>query len=234
MPAVRRSITAHPVNLVHALSAVAALHRFRREGRLVQEQAEAAMALANEHGLPFFTAWATFLQGWARAAQGQGEAGVAQMYHGLTAHGATGATLGPPPLLALLAEALAWVGQVDAGLRVLDEALAAMHQTGVQFYEAEVHRLTGELLLRQVDGASGSLPRYAAGEARFQQALAIARQQQAKSLELRAATSLARLWQQQGKRTEAYELLAPIYGWFTEGFDTADLQEARALLEALT
>jgi hypothetical protein len=115
---------------------------------------------------------------------------------------------------------------------VLDEVLAVVPQTGVQFYEAELHRLTG-VLQQQASGAVGGLPRHAESEARFQQALAIARQQQARSLELRAATSLARLWQQQGRRDDARELLAPIYGWFTEGFDTADLQEAQALLTAL-
>jgi hypothetical protein len=107
---------ARPISLVHTLSAVAALHQFRREGRLAQEQAEAAMALASEHGLPFFAAWGAMLRGWALAAQGQGEAGVAQLHHGLAAFCATGATLGRPRFLAYLAEAWAWVGQADARL----------------------------------------------------------------------------------------------------------------------
>jgi predicted ATPase len=109
----------------------------------------------------------------------------------------------------------------------LGEALAVVHNTGRRFYEAELYRLKGELLLAR------SAAHRAEAEACFQRALDMARRQQAKSLELRAAMSLSRLWQQQGKRTEAYELLAPIYGWFTEGFDTADLQEAKALLETL-
>ena len=109
------------------------------------------------------------------------------------------------------------------------EALATVHNTGERWYEAELHRLKGELLLAQ----EGKRHKSVEGEACFQQALAIARRQQAKSLELRAAMSLARLWRQRGKRAEAYELLAPIYGWFTEGFDTADLQEANALLKEL-
>jgi predicted ATPase len=137
-------------------------------------------------------------------------------------------------MLRELAEAWAWVGQTDAALHVLDEALVVAHQTGQRVHEAELHRLTGELLLWQAGVAAGGLPRRAEGEGRFQQALDIARQQQAKSVELRAAMSLARLWQQQGKRTEAYALLAPVYHWFTEGFDTADLQEAKSLLAQLS
>jgi predicted ATPase len=117
--------------------------------------------------------------------------------------------------------------EVHEGLRVLAEALAAAHHSGERYCEAELHRLRGELLLLQ------SADQYAEAEACFHQALAIARRQQARSLELRAAMSLGRLWQQQGKRMEAHALLAPIYGWFTEGFDTADLQEAKALLEDL-
>ncbi len=133
-----------------------------------------------------------------------------------------------PWWLALLAEACGKVGQLDEGLRAVEEALAAVQHNEEHHYEAEVYWLKGELLLQEAP------THQEAAEEHFQQALAVARRRQAKSWELRAAMSLSRLWQQQGKRTEAYELLAPIYGWFTEGFDTADLQEARALLEALT
>ena len=129
--------------------------------------------------------------------------------------------------LALLAEVYGKEGQIEEGLNVLAEALAAVRSTGGYFYEAELYRLKGELLLQQV------VPDEPQAEACFQQALDITRRQQAKSLELRAAMSLSRLRQRQGKRAEAYELLAPIYDWFTEGFDTADLQDARALLEEL-
>jgi predicted ATPase len=129
--------------------------------------------------------------------------------------------------LGLLAEACGQAGQVEEGLRALREALEAIQTTEERICEVEVYRLKGELLLQQSAAQQG------AAEASFHQALTVARRQQAKSLELRAAMSLSRLWQQQGKRAEAYELLAPIYGWFTEGFDTADLQEAKALLEAL-
>src|SRR5262249_51130261 len=150
-----------------------------------------------------------------------------RLRQGLDAYQATGAAFQRPHFLSLLAEVHRNLGQPEAGLTALREALALVETTGERYYEAELHRLTGELLLQ-----------HAAAEASHadicsQQALDIARRQQAKSLELRAAMSLSRLWQQQGKRDAAHDLLAPIYGWFTEGFDTADLQEAKALLEEL-
>jgi predicted ATPase len=150
------------------------------------------------------------------------------MHQGMTAVLATGQTPSRPLGLVLLAEAAGYVGQVEEGLRLLAEALTAFEASGRGDMLAEAYRLQGELLLRQ------AVPDAAQAEACFQQALAVARRQQAKSWELRAATSLSRLWQRKGKRDEARELLAPIYGWFTEGFDTADLQEAKALLEELT
>ena len=136
-------------------------------------------------------------------------------------------TASRPYYLALLAEAAAQVGQPTAGLEALAEALTILAKSTVRWWEAELYRLRGELLLQRSVAQPGE------AEACFQQSLAVARRQQAKSLELRAAMSLSRLWQQQGKRAEAYALLAPIYGWFTEGFDTADLQEAKVLLEEL-
>jgi predicted ATPase len=159
--------------------------------------------------------------------QGQGETGLAQMRQGLTATVATGQTLSRPYSLVSLAEAAGHAGQVEEGLRLLAEALAAFEASGEGDGLAEAYRLQGTLLLRQ------AVPDATQAEACFQQALAIARRQQAKSLELRAAMSLARLWQHQGKRDAARDLLAPIYHWFTEGFDTADLREAKALLDAL-
>ena len=129
--------------------------------------------------------------------------------------------------LVLLAEAYGQAGQAEEGLAVLAEALAHVDTTGERLCAAEVYWLKGELLLQQ------TIPDGVQAETCLHQALDIARHQQAKSWELRAAVSLARLWQRQGKRTEARQLLAEVYGWFTEGFDTADLQEARALLEAL-
>ena len=165
--------------------------------------------------------------GRALAMQGQGEAGMAEVCQGIAAYRATGAALLVPYYCTLLADVAAHLGHPDDGLQALVEAHTLMEQQEERYWEAEVCRLRGVLLLRQ-PGAS-----QAEAEALVQRALDVARRQEAKSLELRAAMSLARLWQQQGKRLEARELLAPVYGWFTEGFDTADFQEGKALLEGL-
>ena len=162
--------------------------------------------------------------------QGQSEAGIEQMRHGLAALRSTDAKRALPYYLALLAEGYGAVGQTDEGLCVLAEAFAEVATTAERRWEAELYRLQGELLLR-AQGSRRKAER--TPEACFRQALAVARQQQAKALELRAAVSLSRLWQQQGKRDAARQLLAEIYGWFSEGFDTRDLQEAKALLEQL-
>jgi len=159
--------------------------------------------------------------------QGEGEEGLAQLRQGLAAMVALEQGLARPFLLVLLAEAVGHNGQVEEGLRLLAEALTACEASGRADVLVEAYRLQGELLLRQ------AVPEAAQAETCFQQALTVARRQQAKSWELRAATSLSRLWQHRGKRAAAYDLLAPVYGWFTEGFDTADLQEAKALLEDL-
>src|SRR5262249_26777140 len=150
-----------------------------------------------------------------------------QLTQGLTAWHATGAEQGRSYWLALLAEAHGIMGQPEAGLTALAEALTVVDKTEERWYESECYRLKGELLLQQYSDHQ------AEAEDCFQQAISLARSQQAKSLELRAATSLARLWQQQGKREEARQLLGDVYGWFTEGFDTTDLKDAKALLEVL-
>src|SRR5262249_37331257 len=201
----------------------AELHQLRREGQAAQERAELEIALSGEQGSARELARGTILRGWALAWQGQGAEGLAQMCQGLSALRATGAEINRTYFLALLAEGYRGTGEVQEGLSVLAEARAAAHNSGERYCEAELHRLKGALLLLQ------SADQHAEAEACLHQALAIARRQQARSLELRAAMSLARLWQQQGKRMEAHALLAPTYGWFTEGFDTADLQEAKAL-----
>jgi predicted ATPase len=216
----------HPYSLARGLSYAALLHGHRREWSTAQERAEASLALSTAQGFGHWVGQVTFQRGWALAAQGQGEEGIAQMHQGLAAIRTTGATV-RPLALARLAEAYGGIGQAEEGLHRLAEALAAMDTTGERCDEAELYRIKGELLLRR------AVPDAPQAEACFQQALAVARRQQAKSLELRAALSLNRLWQQQGKRNEGYELLAPICGWFTEGFDTADLQEAKALLQEL-
>jgi len=213
---------AHAYGLTQALCRAADIHLYRREGPAAQVRAEATIALATEHGFAQSLACGTIVCGWARVEQGQREPGITQMRQGLAALQATGTEA--YLYLALLADAQGKGGQAEEGLTLLAEALTALGKAGAHGYEAELYRLKGELLLRL---AVSDAPQ---AEACFQQALAIARRQQAKSWELRAAMSLSRLWQQQGKRTEARALLAPIYDWFTEGFDTADLQEAKALL----
>jgi predicted ATPase/class 3 adenylate cyclase len=218
---------AHPFSLALALSYAAGVSRLRREWPASQAHTETLLALATEQGFAFWVASGTMLRGAALAAQGQGEAGIAEIRQGLAAWRATGAEVNVPGFLAMLATAYGDVGQPEAGLPLLDEALALGDKNDEHANEAEVYRVKGELLLML------SAEHQAEAAACYHQAIALARRQQAKSWELRAAMSLARLWQQQGKRTEARELLAPIYGWFTEGFDTADLQEAKALLEAL-
>jgi predicted ATPase len=159
--------------------------------------------------------------------QGRGEVGMVQVRHGIAAWRATGAALFVPCFCTVLAEVCDHLGHTADGLQALAEAYTLMEQDEERWWEAEIARLRGILLLRQ----PGTPP--AEAEAWLQRALDVARRQEAKSLELRAAMSLARLWQQQGKRDEARQLLAPIYGWFTEGFDTADLREAKALLGEL-
>src|SRR4029453_16698134 len=217
---------AHPYTLTLALYFAAMVHHLCRDVPLTWARAEALMTVATDQEFPLHLAQAMPLRGWTLTENGQGEEGIAQIHQGLAAYQATGATRDRPYYLALLAEASAKVEQTAEGLEALAEALATLAKSGVRWWEAELYRLRGELLLLSADNE-------AAAEACFHQALDIARRQQARSLELRAAMSLARLWQRQGKRAEAHQLLAPIYGWFTEGFDTADLQEAKALLEEL-
>jgi predicted ATPase len=219
---------AHPYSLAAAQLLLAWLHQLRQEAQAAYDRAAASTALATQQGFPLFVAWGTVPQGWALTRQEQWAAGMATMREGLAAAVATGSEVLHPYFLALLAEAYGAAGQLAEGLRLLVEAQDVVACTGERFYEAELYRLTGMLQLAQAPAA------HAEAETHMRYALAITRRQHAKSLELRAAMSLSRLWQQQGKQAEAYALLAPIYGWFTEGFDTADLQEARALLQELT
>jgi predicted ATPase len=216
----------HPFSLAFALTMTALVHQFRREVQAVRERAEALIALSTEQGFPQWLAYGTILRGWALTAQGEGAEGIAQIHQGLVARRALGSEIQRPYLLSLLAEAYGKVGQPEEGLTLLVEALA-LDSTGVRHWEAEHHRFKGELLLTHQGQKVGE------AEECFRQALDIARRQQAKSFELRAAMSLSRLWQQQGKQEEARQMLADIYGWFTEGFATADLQEAKFLLEEL-
>jgi predicted ATPase len=240
----------HSHSLAGALHSAAALHQLRREERAVQERADAALTLSTDQGFPMWVAMETILRGWAVAVQGHEVDGIAQMRQGLAAYRATGTEEMRSYLLAFLAEAYGKEGQPEEGLNVLAEALVFVRDTGECGWEAELYRLKGELTLQEANQKSKGKSQKskietnpqpltpdphteAEAEACFRKAIEVARRQSAKSWELRAATSLARLWQQQGKKAEAHQLLADIYRWFTEGFDTKDLQEAKALLEEL-
>ncbi|HSX80668.1 MAG TPA: hypothetical protein VLQ80_19110, partial [Candidatus Saccharimonadia bacterium] len=193
------------------------------------------IAVATAQNFALAQATGLIMSGWAIGVQEHSPEGLVQIQQGLVMYRLTGAEYQRPHYLTLLAEASGLLDQPEEGLAALDEALTVMEQTGERYYEAELHRQRGELLLLRAEKshpAQASRDQHDA-ETCLQQALNVSRRQQAKSLELRAAMSLSRLWQRQGKRAEAYALLAPIYGWFSEGFDTAVLHDARALLEAL-
>jgi len=215
----------HQFSLAFALSVKVQLHQLRRETNIVQEHAEALVTVSTENGFPFRAAHGSMLLGWAMVDRGEAKAGIARIEEGLATFQTTGARLQSSWWLGLRAEAYGKLGQREEGLTVLAEALRAVDDTGEHFYEAELQRLRGEFLLQ----LSSDNQREA--ETCFRQAMPIAQNQQAKAWELRTATSLARLWQQQGKIPEARDLLAPVYTWFTEGFDTADVQDAKALLD---
>jgi predicted ATPase len=218
----------HPYSLAWALCRAAFVFQFCRDVPAVYEQAEATVILSTEQGATQWVAQGTIFRGWALAMQDQGEAGMAQVHQGIATVRATGQALAVPYFCTVLAEVCDRLGHPEDGLQALAEAHTLVEQHDERWWEAEVCRLRGVLLLRQTGTPQ------AEAEAWLQRALDVARRQKAKSLELRAAMSLSRLWQQQGKQAEARALLAPVYDWFTEGFDTADLQEAQALLQELT
>jgi len=217
----------HPYSLADTQSTGATMvHLYRRDLQPARALAEASVTLASEHDFQFFLAQAIMQRGRVLAEQGRIEEGIAQLRQGLATWETAGTRYRRPTFLAWLAEAYGKAGQPEEGLSVLAEALAQVEQTGERYYEAELRRLEGELLLMQGDDAEA--------EASFRRAIEVAQRQQAKSWELRATVSLARLWQKQGRTDEARRMLAQIYGWFTEGFDTLDLKEAKALLEELS
>jgi predicted ATPase len=256
-----------PSDLAFALGFAGWFYRYRREALLAHERAEATIALSREQGFPFWLAFGMLVRGWTLAQQGRAQEGIAQMRQGLAAYRAIGSEVGLPHILSALAELYGQVGQSEEGLKVLVEALALMNNNDNRYYESELYRLKGELVLEP--GVRGPVsqeesqkskgknqksevtdPRLLTpdpegeAEACFLKAIEIARKQQAKSLELRAAMSLVRLRQQQatacstqretqGKLTEAHTMLSSVYNWFTEGFDTRDLRDAKTLLEQL-
>jgi predicted ATPase len=217
----------HPFTLAFAFWAVAQINQYRREVQATLERAEATIALSNEQGFPLLVEYGTPLRAWTLVMQGNTEEGIAQIRQIMTNKPAGITNAHWPMFYALLVEAYGAAGQTEEGLDVVAEALALVEKTDFRFYEAELRRLQGELLLKQ------AAPDSRQAEICLHRALDLTRSQQAKSLELRAAMSLSRLWHQHGKKEEACRLLKEIYGWFTEGFDTLDLQEAKALLEEL-
>jgi class 3 adenylate cyclase/predicted ATPase len=219
--------TSHPHSLGAALNWTVELHQHCGERQVVQEHAERSLAFSTDQGFPHWVAWATHNRGWALAMQGRSKEGIAQLHHGRDMLQDLGLELAMTGILGNIAEAYGHARQPEAGLQAMAEALKLMEQKGERRYEASLYRIKGELLL----GLSADHRTEA--ETCFHQALDVARRQQAKLLELGAAASLSRLWQQQSKRQEARELLAEIYGWFTEGFDTRFLKEVKALLEEL-
>jgi predicted ATPase len=186
------------------------------------------VAFGVEERNPFWLAMARVIWGWVLAEEGRVERGLGEIRTGLDGWRATGSAWLWPCYLALLAEASDKAHQTEQALEAIDEALATVRATSEGFYESELHRLRGEFLLRLSPRQNE-----ARAETECLQAMEIAQSQGARSLELRAATSLARLWRDHGRHTEAYDLLAPMYGWFTEGFETADLKDAKALLDGL-
>jgi predicted ATPase len=243
----------HPYSLAYALTVATRLDQFRRERHAVQDRAEMLMTLAREQGFPHWLAEGVILRGWALAEEGQRAEGIVQIRQGLAAWRTTGPKYMQPHFLTLLAEMYGKGEQLEEGLSVVVEALALVNKSGERYYEAELYRLKGELTLAQ-SRVQSLESRVKEAEEYFWKAIEIARKQQAKSLELRAAMSLARLWQQQalGQRAkskevrvgnteqetrnrldEAHRMLSEVYNWFTEGFDTKDLEEAQVLLEAL-
>jgi predicted ATPase len=219
----------HPSTMSFALSWAAWFHQYRGERRAVRVRVEEGMTLATGQGFSSRRVQAPFLQGWLLVEEGHEQGGITAMAKILAAdrtRGVSGRRIAQ--YAALLADAYRKSGRTIEGLRVVNEEQSRVHISGARFYQAEVHRIKGELLLAQDAADKG------AAEACFQSALQVARGQSAKSLELRAAMSLSRLWQRQGKKTQARQLLAEVYGWFTEGFDTADLKAAKALIDELS
>jgi predicted ATPase len=218
---------AQPYGVTLAQYFAAQIQRYCRNVQATHTHVEAAFARATDYGFVHWAARILPLSGWVLAHQGQWDEARNQLDQGLAAMADTGSVLGRPWALLLFADVCRMTGKVADGLTALTEALACIEDTGERYYEAELHRLQGELLLQQAS------PDGRQAEQCFQNALHIAHGQQAKSLELRVAMSLSRLWWQEGKSQEARGLLAPVYHGFTEGFDTADLKEAKVFLDQL-
>jgi predicted ATPase len=216
----------HKVTLGVCQFYAAVLYELRREPARLGEVAAEGMATCREQGVGFYLALLTVMHGSALVQRGGADA-IPSLRVGLASYLRTGALVLTPYLRAKLADAYRVAGRPDEALRTIDKALAAAERSQERWFEADLHRCRGELLL------AGDEADRSGAEACFRRALDVARHTGARSLELRATMSLVRRWGDRGKRAEAHDLLAPIYGWFTEGFDTPDLIEAKQLLEAL-
>ena len=232
MLAITRQVD-HPFSVTAALALDTLFHLLRRDVRALEERGKEVAELAGEKGFLFFVGVGVFKIGWALAHRGQVEEGIAKLHQALDLYQATGVRFTLTDLLGSLAEAYGMVGQIEKGLEFMSQALAEVERGGERYYEAELYRLKGELLLRKAERKDRTVLEKEA-EACFRKSIDVARMQKAKSLELRTAISLSRLLKKQGKRNEAKKLLEEIYGWFTEGFDTPDLKEAKSLIEELS
>jgi predicted ATPase len=217
---------AHPPSLTVSLALGARLLSLVGDNAVLGEWVDQLVAIATEQGFPYFRAQGTIFRGWVKVKNGDVTEGLSLLRNGSSAYRATGAEVWMPYFFALLAGACDIAGQFEEAVNLLDDALQIVEKTGERWLETELYRHKGQLLLRQ--GHSE------AAEELYRQALTIAKEQEAKLWELRAAVSLARLCRDQGRRSEAHDFLAPVYGWFTEGFDTRDLKGAKALLDELS
>jgi predicted ATPase len=217
----------HPFSLASAEFFSTMIHTLRREPRQAQESGERVIAIASEHGLGFWLLFTPIFRGWAIAQRGRHEEGIEHMRQALAVAHQAGLDIARLNLLCLLAEGYALAGRLDEALDTVNQGWEAPETQAEHYYESELHRLKGDLLLRKTDANAGEAQRC------FIRAIEIARQQSAKSWELRATTSLAQLLVKQGRRNEACTMLAEIYNWFTEGFETGDLKDAKALLDNL-
>jgi adenylate cyclase len=222
----------HPYSLAAALDFSAWVDQLRGDSLAAQEHAEAAIAISSKHDFVFWFLTGMILRGWALTARGQIVEGVAQMSQALAGYEQTGAGILRPYYLALIADVYGRIGRETEALQRLDEAEAAVKANDERWWEAELYRLKGELTLKQLSPQSSQSDSERIAEGYFDKARRVASDQGAKSLELRAATSLGRLWMKQGKIPEAKRMLGETQGWFREGFDLHDLQEAQTLLEA--
>jgi predicted ATPase len=224
----------HPLSLVMALNFAAFLHHVRRDRSALEEIENERHALATAHGFELFLWFGDIFGGWLTAEAGRGEDGVVQIRRGLEIYRFVGGALGAPTFFAILAEAYGGVGRLDEGRAAVEEGLAVAEQTGFHYWDAELLRRKAELAPASAGAAATrAAPVAKTAEASLLAAIEIARSQEARLLELRAATSLSRLWRRRGRADDARSLLSGIHAWFSEGFETPDFREAKAILDEI-